>query len=36
VIAVENVRLFDEARARTDELAKSVEELQALGEVSQA
>jgi signal transduction histidine kinase len=36
VIAVENVRLFDEARARTDDLAKSVEELQALGEVSQA
>ena len=36
MIAVENVRLFDEARARTDELAKSVEELQALGEVSQA
>src|SRR5262249_31477723 len=36
VIAVENVRLFDEAQARTDELAKSVEELRALGEVSQA
>src|SRR5271155_1501046 len=36
VIAIENVRLFDEAQARTDELAKSVEELQALGEVSQA
>jgi C4-dicarboxylate-specific signal transduction histidine kinase len=36
VIAIENVRLFDEARARTDELAKSAEELQALGEVSQA
>src|SRR5271169_2460666 len=36
VIAIENVRLFDEAQARTDELAKSVEELRALGEVSQA
>ncbi len=36
VIALENVRLFTEVQARTDELAKSVEELQALGEVSQA
>ena len=36
VIAIENVRLFDEAQARTDELAQSVEELRALGEVSQA
>jgi signal transduction histidine kinase len=36
VIAIENVRLFDEVHARTDELAKSVEELRALGEVSQA
>jgi signal transduction histidine kinase len=36
VIAIENVRLFDEIQARTRELAQSVEELQALGEVSQA
>src|SRR5262249_38348601 len=36
VIAIENVRLFDEVQARTGELARSVEELQALGEVSQA
>ena len=36
VIAIENVRLFDEVQARTGELAKSVGELQALGEVSQA
>ena len=36
VIAIENVRLFDEVRARTRELARSVEELRALGEVSQA
>jgi signal transduction histidine kinase len=36
VIALENVRLFDEVQARTRELAQSVEELQALGEVSQA
>ncbi|HVI66801.1 MAG TPA: GAF domain-containing protein, partial [Bradyrhizobium sp.] len=36
VIAIENVRLFDEVRARTRELAQSVEELQALGEVSHA
>jgi signal transduction histidine kinase len=36
VIAIENVRLFNEVQARTEELAKSVEELRALGEVSQA
>src|SRR5262249_14369073 len=36
VIAIGNVRLFDEVQARTRELAQSVEELQALGEVSQA
>jgi signal transduction histidine kinase len=36
VIAIENVRLFDEVRDRTGELARSVQELQALGEVSQA
>jgi GAF domain-containing protein len=36
VIAIENVRLLHELRARTDQLAGSVKELQALGEVSQA
>jgi signal transduction histidine kinase/putative methionine-R-sulfoxide reductase with GAF domain len=36
VIAIENVRLFDEVQARTSDLARSVEELRALGEVSQA
>ena len=36
VIAIENVRLFDEVQARTRELARSVGELQALGEVSHA
>src|SRR5207248_1114906 len=36
VIAIENVRLFDEVQARTRELVQSVEELRALGEVSQA
>ena len=36
VIAIENVRLFDEVQARTRELAQSVEELRALGEVSRA
>src|SRR5205807_3519239 len=35
VIAIENVRLFDEVQARTRELAQSVGELRALGEVSQ-
>ena len=33
VIAIENVRLFDEVQARTRELSQSVEELRALGEV---
>ena len=36
VIAIENVRLFDEVQARTHELSQSVGELRALGEVSQA
>jgi GAF domain-containing protein len=36
VIAIENVRLFDEVQARTRELTQSVEELRALGEVTQA
>src|SRR5262249_48387745 len=36
VIAIENVRLFDEVQERTRELARSVEELRALGDVSQA
>jgi GAF domain-containing protein len=36
VIAIENVRLFDEVQARTRELSQLVEELRALGEVSQA
>ena len=35
-IAIENVRLLDALRERTDELGRSVEELRALGEVSQA
>jgi GAF domain-containing protein len=35
-IAIQNVRLFDEVQARTRELARSVEELQALGEVTHA
>ena len=36
VIAIENVRLFEEVQARTSELSQSVDELRALGEVSQA
>jgi signal transduction histidine kinase/putative methionine-R-sulfoxide reductase with GAF domain len=36
VIAIENVRLFDEVQARTRELTQSVEELKALGDVTQA
>ena len=36
VIAIENVRLFQELEARTRELARSVGELKALGEVGQA
>src|SRR5262249_39851457 len=35
-IAIENVRLFKELQARTRELARSVEQLQALGQVGQA
>src|SRR6185436_3422986 len=35
-VAIENVRLLDALRQRTDELGRSVEELHALGEVSQA
>jgi signal transduction histidine kinase len=36
VIAIENARLFDEVQARTRELTRSVAELRALSEVSQA
>ena len=36
VIAIENTRLLSELRQRTDELGRSVGELRALGEVSQA
>src|SRR6266508_698978 len=36
VIAIENVRLFDEVQARSQDLTRSVGELQALGEVGQA
>ena len=36
VIAIENVRLFKELDARTNELTRSVGELKALGEVGQA
>ena len=36
VIAIVNVRLFQELQERTGELARSVEELKALGEVGQA
>src|SRR5215831_3286627 len=35
-IAIDNVRLLDALRHRTDELGHSVSELRALGEVSQA
>ena len=35
-IAIENFRLLDELRHRTDDLGRSVGELRALGEVSQA
>jgi len=35
-IAIENVRLLDALRLRTDDLGRSIEELRALGEVSQA
>jgi GAF domain-containing protein len=36
VIAIENVRLFKELQARTSELTRSVDQLTALGEISQA
>ncbi|HSB41516.1 MAG TPA: GAF domain-containing protein [Methylomirabilota bacterium] len=36
VIAIENARLLNELQERTSELTRSVQELQALGEVSQA
>ncbi len=36
VIAIENVRLFQELQTRTRDLARSVDELQALGEVGRA
>jgi two-component system, NtrC family, sensor kinase len=36
VIAIENVRLFNELQSRTAELTRSVGELRALGDVSQA
>jgi signal transduction histidine kinase len=36
VIAIENTRLFEELQERTRELGRSVDELQALGAVSQA
>jgi PAS domain S-box-containing protein len=36
VIAIENVRLFNELQSRTEALSRSVEQLTALGEVGQA
>jgi GAF domain-containing protein len=36
LIAIQNVQLFEEVQARTGELARSVQELQALGEVGRA
>jgi GAF domain-containing protein len=36
VMAIGNVRLFEEVQARTEELARSVGELKALGDVTQA
>ena len=36
MIAIENVRLFHELQSRTQELARSVEQLRSLSEVSQA
>ena len=36
VIAIENARLFKELQARTNELTRSVDQLTALGEISQA
>jgi signal transduction histidine kinase len=36
VIAIENVRLFQELEARTGDLTRSVEELKALGEIGRA
>ena len=36
VIAIENVRLFNEVKTRTEALTHSVEEMRALGEVGQA
>jgi GAF domain-containing protein len=36
VIVIENIRLFEEVQARTQELARSVAELKALSDVSQA
>jgi GAF domain-containing protein/anti-sigma regulatory factor (Ser/Thr protein kinase) len=36
VIAIENTRLFEEVQARSRELARSVQELQALGDVGRA
>jgi PAS domain S-box-containing protein len=36
IIAIENTRLFEEVQSRTRELSQSVEELSALGAVSQA